>query len=106
MRIRLSPAGATLSSGGELPTSILARRSTSSRIRQCQIGRSIVISAVYRCGYPRIANAHVREFIRQGVDLNAQASDEAARFLEKELGEIKQRLEQSELALNNYRRDM
>ena len=54
----------------------------------------------------RIANAHVREFIRQGVDLNAQASDEAARFLEKELGEIKRRLEQSELALNNYRRDM
>ena len=54
----------------------------------------------------RIVNAHVREFIRQGVDLNAQASDEAARFLEKELGEIKQRLEQSELALNNYRRDM
>jgi succinoglycan biosynthesis transport protein ExoP len=54
----------------------------------------------------RIANAHVREFIRQGVDLNSQTSDEAARFLEKELGEIKRRLEQSELALNNYRRDM
>jgi capsular exopolysaccharide synthesis family protein len=54
----------------------------------------------------RTANAHIREFIRQGVDLNAQASDEAARFLEKELGEIKRRLEQSELAVNNYRRDM
>ena len=53
----------------------------------------------------RMANAHARAFIRQGIELNAQASDEAQRFLAGKLDELKQRVEQSELALNNYRRD-
>lgn len=53
----------------------------------------------------RMANAHARAFIQQGIELNAQASDEAQRFLAGKLDELKQRVEQSELALNNYRRD-
>jgi succinoglycan biosynthesis transport protein ExoP len=53
----------------------------------------------------RTVNAHIREFIHQGIELNTQASDEAARFLEKKLAELKRQVEQSELALNNYRRD-
>jgi capsular exopolysaccharide synthesis family protein len=53
----------------------------------------------------RTVNAHIREFIHQGIDLNAQASDQAARFLDKKLAELKRQVEQSELALNNYRRD-
>jgi len=53
----------------------------------------------------RMANAHARAFIRQGIELSAQASDEAQRFLAGKLDELKQRVEQSELALNNYRRD-
>jgi polysaccharide biosynthesis transport protein len=53
----------------------------------------------------RIVNAHIREFIQQGIELNTQASDEAARFLEKKLAELKRQVEQSELALNRYRRD-
>lgn len=53
----------------------------------------------------RLANAHVREFIHQRIELNAQASDEAERFLEHKLVELKRQLEESELALNKYRRD-
>lgn len=53
----------------------------------------------------RIVNAHIREFIHQGIELNTQATSEAARFLEKKLAELKRQVEQSELALNNYRRD-
>jgi len=53
----------------------------------------------------RLANAHVQQFINQGIALNAQTSDEAARFLQQKLAQIKAQLQESELALNNYRRD-
>jgi polysaccharide biosynthesis transport protein len=53
----------------------------------------------------RLANAHVREFIRQGIELNAQNSEQATQFLQKKLSQLKQQVEESELALNNYRRD-
>ena len=53
----------------------------------------------------RVANAHVREFIRQGIELNSQASDQATQFLQKKLAQLKRQVEESELALNNYRRD-
>jgi capsular exopolysaccharide synthesis family protein len=53
----------------------------------------------------RLANAHVREFIQQRIELNSQASDQAAQFLEKKLAQLKRQVEESELALNNYRRD-
>ena len=53
----------------------------------------------------RMANAHVQEFMRQGIELNSQASDEAAQFLQKKLTQLKRQVEESELALNNYRRD-
>jgi capsular exopolysaccharide synthesis family protein len=53
----------------------------------------------------RVVNAHVREFTRQGIELNSQASDQAAQFLQKKLAQLKRQVEESELALNNYRRD-
>ena len=52
----------------------------------------------------RLANAHVQEFIQQGIELNSAASDQAARFLQRKLADLKRQLEESELALNNYRR--
>ena len=53
----------------------------------------------------RLANAHAQQFVRRGIELNAQASEEASRFLAGKLAGVKVQLEQSELALNNYRRD-
>jgi succinoglycan biosynthesis transport protein ExoP len=53
----------------------------------------------------RLANAHAQQFIRRGIELNAQASEEAGRFLSGKLDELKTQVEQSELALNSYRRD-
>jgi succinoglycan biosynthesis transport protein ExoP len=53
----------------------------------------------------RIVNSHIREFIHQGIELNTQASEEAGRFLEKKLAGLKQQVERSELALNDYRRE-
>jgi len=52
----------------------------------------------------RVANAHAEAYIRQGLELRTNADQEAQRFLEKELVEIKGRVEKSEWALNRYRR--
>jgi len=52
-----------------------------------------------------LANAHVRQFIAQGIQLNAQASEDAERFLRNKLSDLKRKVEDSEAALNNYRRD-
>jgi polysaccharide biosynthesis transport protein len=53
----------------------------------------------------RVANAHAQDYIRQGLRLRTQANEEAQRFLEEKLAELKGRVEQSEAALNRYRRD-
>src|SRR3989442_2119988 len=53
----------------------------------------------------RVANAHAEAYISQGLELYTRASKEALRFLEGKLGELKERVEQSENALNRYRRD-
>lgn len=52
----------------------------------------------------RVANAHTQAYIRQGVNLRTRANEEALRFLETKLRELKERMEKSEAALNNYRR--
>ena len=53
----------------------------------------------------RLANAHAHAYIREGIELHTQANAEAERFLREKLVELKEKLEKSELALNNYRRD-
>ncbi len=52
----------------------------------------------------KIANQHVEAYIQQSFRLRAQASDDAKGFLEEKLVGLKMRLEQSEAALNDYRR--
>jgi succinoglycan biosynthesis transport protein ExoP len=52
-----------------------------------------------------LANAHAHAYIRQGISLHSQANEEAERFLQERLAELKDKLEKSEIALNNYRRD-
>jgi capsular exopolysaccharide synthesis family protein len=53
----------------------------------------------------QVANAHAQAFIRQGLMLRTRANQEAHRFLEEKLVELKDRVENSENALNRYRRD-
>ena len=53
----------------------------------------------------RLANAHVSTYVRYGIDLRSQTNDEATVFLQQKLTELKERVEQSEAALNNYRKD-
>lgn len=53
----------------------------------------------------RITNAHARAYIAQGLGLRARANDEARRFLEGRLDELRSRLERTEAALNDYRRE-
>jgi len=52
----------------------------------------------------RIVNAHVRAYVAQGVQLRDQASSTARQFLETKLQEVRERVEKSEAALNDYRR--
>ena len=52
----------------------------------------------------KLANAHAHAYIRQGVELHSQANEEAEAFLKQRLVELKELLEKSEVALNDYRR--
>jgi GumC protein len=52
-----------------------------------------------------VANAHAQAYIRQGIDLRSEANEAGLRFLEEKLVELKERVEQSEAALNQYRRE-
>lgn len=52
-----------------------------------------------------LANAHASAYTRQGIRLRTQANEEALRFLEEKLVELKERVEKSEIALNVYRRE-
>lgn len=51
----------------------------------------------------QIANAHARHYIDWGLELRHQASTRVQHFLRDQLVEIKQRVEESEAALNSYR---
>jgi polysaccharide biosynthesis transport protein len=53
----------------------------------------------------RIVNLHVETFIRRGMELRSDAAKNAEQFLQGKLAELKQRVENSELALNAYRRE-
>ena len=53
----------------------------------------------------QVANAHARAYIGQGLKFRARATEEAQRFLEENLVQLKKRVEQSEAVLNNYRRE-
>jgi polysaccharide biosynthesis transport protein len=53
----------------------------------------------------QLANAHAHAYIRQGIELHSQANEEAQKFLEAKLVELKEKLQKSEYALNRYRRD-
>jgi polysaccharide biosynthesis transport protein len=73
-----------------------------------KIGTRLVIIS-FSTGDPklsaRVANAHVNAYIQRGIELHYQASRTAEDFLQKKLAELKERVEKSEAALNNYRRD-
>ncbi|MBV8134978.1 MAG: polysaccharide biosynthesis tyrosine autokinase [Deltaproteobacteria bacterium] len=51
----------------------------------------------------RITNTHIRHYIQQGLNLRSESRRAAVDFLENQLVQIKQRVQQSEAALNNYR---
>ena len=53
----------------------------------------------------RVANAHAKAYIRKGIELRTQTNETAQVFLEEKLVELRQRVENSEAALNQYRRE-
>ena len=53
-----------------------------------------------------IVNAHVQEYLTLSTSLQAQSSDAAKRFLERELAGLRTKVEKSEAALNAYRSRM
>jgi len=53
----------------------------------------------------RVVNAHAEAFMHYGVEMRTRANMEAQKFLEEKLVELKERVEKSEAALNDYRRD-
>src|SRR5919108_1615052 len=53
----------------------------------------------------RLANAHAASYVRYGIDLRSDTNSEASDFLRQKLAELKDRIEQSEAALNSYRKE-
>lgn len=51
-----------------------------------------------------IANAHAQAYIREGIELQNQTNVAAQRFLQQRLVDLKEKLERSEQALNDFRR--
>jgi polysaccharide biosynthesis transport protein len=51
----------------------------------------------------RIADAHVRHYVRQGLELRSESRRVAVEFLANQLVKIKQHVQHSEAALNTYR---
>jgi len=51
-----------------------------------------------------VANAHVQAYIHQASERHAQSSETEQRFLQTKLVELEKRIEKSESALNDYRR--
>jgi polysaccharide biosynthesis transport protein len=64
---------------------------------------TIAISAPSPALAAKIANAHAEGYVRQGFTLRAQANEEARKFLESKLGELKDRVQKSEDSLNRFR---
>jgi succinoglycan biosynthesis transport protein ExoP len=52
----------------------------------------------------RIVNAHVQAYIKRGMELHAEASESAEKYLQRKLTELQTRVEKSEKELNDYRR--
>ena len=52
----------------------------------------------------KIANAHANAYVQQGFVLRTEANQQARKFLEGKLAELKDRVEKSEDALNKFRR--
>src|SRR5579871_6573455 len=52
----------------------------------------------------QIENAHVEAYIRQEMEIHSQTGHDAQEFLEQKLAEIRDKVEKSEAALNDYRR--
>ncbi|HZA53935.1 MAG TPA: polysaccharide biosynthesis tyrosine autokinase [Candidatus Udaeobacter sp.] len=53
----------------------------------------------------RFANAHAAAYVRYGIDLRSQTNEQASDFLQQKLVELKERVRQSEAALNGYRKE-
>jgi succinoglycan biosynthesis transport protein ExoP len=53
----------------------------------------------------RLANAHVQAYERQQIEMHSESSQSAQHFLQDKLVEVKEQLQQSEAALNDYRRN-
>jgi len=53
----------------------------------------------------RLSNAHAQAYIQHGYELRTRSNETAQRFLEGQLGQLEKRLEKSEAALNDYRRE-
>jgi capsular exopolysaccharide synthesis family protein len=53
----------------------------------------------------KLANAHVVAYEREQAQMRGDQNEAAQRFLRDKLGEIKEQLQKSEIALNDYRRE-
>jgi polysaccharide biosynthesis transport protein len=65
----------------------------------------VSISSPYPALAASIANAQVEAYVRQGFKLRTQANEEARKFLETKLAELKNRVQESEDGLNQFRRN-
>jgi polysaccharide biosynthesis transport protein len=73
-----------------------------------QIGTRLVIvsfSAPDPALAARVADAHVHHYVLQGLELRSESRRVAVEFLANQLVKIKQRVQQSEAALNTYRHE-
>lgn len=73
------------------------------------IGDTRLVSIGFTSSDPQlaaaIANAHAHRYIERGLAINSEESDESEQFLQNKLEVLKRQVEDSDAALNRYRRD-
>lgn len=81
-----------------------------SRLRIAPVSETRLVTVNFRSPDRDLAadvvNAHVRDYLSLSQELQEQSGDAARAFLEKELSDLKVKVEQSEAALNDYRSRM
>jgi succinoglycan biosynthesis transport protein ExoP len=90
----------------DVPTSLISRYKRALEITPVMNSRMVEVSFTSPSASlsQRVANAHVRGFIHQGLQSKFELTGEARKFLETEIDRVQTHLAKAEQALNEFRR--
>jgi polysaccharide biosynthesis transport protein len=100
-------AGEAAGEEDSVPSGLIDRYETNLEVKPIPNSRLIQVRVTARDPdlAQAIANAHTNEYIRRTLDAKFQLTGEARKYLERETARVRQEVEQSEEALDRFRRE-